>query len=259
MSRTRCTIFFLVAFQLCAVAQSVDDTRAALNKGNNVDAKGILEEILKKDKKNADAHYWLGLALLRRDILDADAAVDHMEEAVDLNPNNADYQYGLGAALGTKARDANLLKKAWLAPKIKSAFEKAVALNPKHIQAHIGLADFYQQAPGIMGGDNEKAWKQADAILAFQKYVELRPDTTDSYDSLAEGFLQKKDYDQAIVNLKKALTLDENFLPSIHRLALTYELKGQKKEAREAYQRVLAIDTNQDRRKNVEKKLKELQ
>ncbi len=320
MTRRSVLLFFLFLISCgVAVAQSLDEAKAELRKGNSAEAKRILEGLLKQDTKNAEAHYWIGLTLLRREILDADEAVDHMEEAVDLNPNNADYQYGLGAALGTKAQSSNFLKQAWLAPKIKSAFEKAVALNPRHVQARAGLANFYQMAPGIMGGDNEKAWKEADAILRldelmgriqraqmfmrdkkmkeaeaeykllttnlpddwrswkrlgyfyiadkrpdesiqpFQKYVELRPDTADAYDSLAEGFVQKKDFDQAIVNLNKALAMDQNFLPSIRRLAQAYELKGQKKEAREAYQRMLALDTNQESRKNIEKKLKELQ
>ncbi|MGH2567727.1 MAG: tetratricopeptide repeat protein, partial [Bacteroidota bacterium] len=304
MKRRLNLLTLLILFQAAAVAQTVDDARAELRKGNPVEAKRQLETILNKDKNSAEAHYWLGMTLLRRETLDADEAADHMEEAVDLNPNNADYQYGLGAALGTKAQNSNPLKQAWLAPKIKSAFEKAVVLNPKHLQARAGLADFYQMAPGIMGGDDEKAWKEADAILAmdefmgraqrarmfqrdkkaveaeaewktltanlpnewrawknlgyfylrtnrpdesltpFRKYVELRPDTADSYDSLAEGFLQKKEYEQAIANLNKALSLDQNFVASMHRLAQTYELLGQKKEAREAYQRVLALDTN---------------
>lgn len=316
MTRRIAPLLFLLLSYVVASVQSIDDAKAELRKGNSLEAKKILEALLKQDTKNAEAHYWIGLTLLRRELLDADEAVDHMEEAVDLNPNNADYRYGLGAALGTKAQNSNFLKQAWLAPKIKSAFEKAVALNLKHLQARAGLANFYQMAPGIMGGDDEKAWKEADAILAldefpgrlqraqmfmrdkkmkeaeaeykiltanlpkdwrgwkrlgyfyivnkrpdesippFQKYVELRPDTADAYDNLAEGFLQKKDFDQAIANLNKALAMDQNFLPSIRRLAQAYELKGQKKEAWEAYQRMLALDTNQESRKNIEKNSK---
>ncbi|HEY4612514.1 MAG TPA: tetratricopeptide repeat protein [Bacteroidota bacterium] len=302
-----------------AFAQTVDDARSELRKGNPAEAKRQLEALLKNDAKNAEAHYWLGITLLRREVLDLDEAVDHMEEAVDLNPDNADYHYGLGAALGTKAQSANPLKQAWLAPQIKNAFAKAVELNPNHINARGGLADFYQMAPGIMGGDDEKAWEQADAILKldeftgrakralmfsrdkkvdeaekelktlttnlpkdwrgwkslgyfyirnnrpaecivpFQNYVDLRPDTADSFDSLAEGQVQNKDYEQATANLKKALALDENFIASVSRLAHVYELKGQKKEAREAYQRALTLVTNPERRTDIEKKLKELQ
>jgi len=320
MTRPLAVLLLLVSVTVGAFTQSVDDARAELRQGNSAEARKILEAALKSDNKNAEAHYWLGMTYLRRDVLDLDEAVDHMEEAVELNPMNADYQYGLGAALGRKAQDSNPLKQAWLAPQIKSAFLKAVELNPNHVNARGGLADFYQMAPGIMGGDDEKAWEQAEAILAldefsgrakralmflrdgkvneaeqelktlthnlpdewrgyknlgyfylgtkkapeeavpqFQKYVELRPDTADSYDSLAEGLLGIKNYDQAIVHLKKALSLDPNFLPSLRRLAGAYESKGQKKEARELYQKAMAMDSNPDRRKEIEKKLKELQ
>jgi len=65
--------------------------------------------------------------------------------------------------------------------------------------------------------------------------------------------------EQAVVNTNKALSVDQNFIASIQRHPQAYELLGQKQEAREAYQRVLALDTNQERRKSVEKKIKELQ
>jgi Tfp pilus assembly protein PilF len=301
------------------LGQAVDSARAELRKGNAKEAKTILEDALKKDGKNAEAHYALGLIFLRRDMLDADAAEDEMDEAIELNPNNADYYFGLGAALGTKAQNTNPLKQAWLAPKVKSAFENAVALNPKHLQAHLGLADFYQMAPGIMGGSNTKAWQEADIALSldeyqgrakraqmflrdkkvseaegewktlttnlpnewrawkrlgyfyisngradesiapFQRFVQLRPDTADSYDSLAEGFLAKKDYDTAIANAKKALELDQKFVNALYTLAGAHEQKGQKLDAREYYQQALALDTNVDRRKNTEKTLARLQ
>lgn len=301
------------------LGQAVDSARAELLKRNPTAAKRILDDALKQDGKNAEAHYLLGMIFLRRDMLDADAAEDEMDAAIDLDPNNADYYYGLGAALGTKAQNTNPLKQAWLAPKIKSAFEKAVALNPKHLQAHVGLADFYQMAPGIMGGSNSKAWKEADIVLGldeftgrskraqmflrdkkvsdaekewkaltanlpnewrgwkrlgnfyltneraeesiapFQKFVELRPDTADSYDSLAKGFLGMKEYDTAIVNAKKALDLDQKFVNGIYTLAEAHVQKGQKLEACEYYRQALMLDTNTDRRKNTEKTLARLQ
>jgi len=309
----------IAAFTLSASAQPLEQGIGLFNSGKMGEAKAIFENVLKQDDKNAEAHYRLGMILLTRQYRNEDDAVDHMEAAVDLSPGVANYQYGLGAAYGTKAQNAGVIKQAMLAPKIKKAFEKAVELNPKLVEARIGLAQYYWRAPGIMGGDMEKAWKEADAVIAldeirgrsfkagmlvsekktteataeirtltsnrptewrawrtagffymqnqmtaeaiasFEKYTTMRPDTAQSFQLLAQAYLQKKDPDKALELAKKSLSLDSNFGSAISVTAQAYELKGQKKEAREQYQRMLSMDLSQDQRKNIEKKVNELQ
>jgi tetratricopeptide (TPR) repeat protein len=69
-----------------------------------------------------------------------------------------------------KAQNAGVIKQAILAPKVKGAFEKAVALNPKLVDAHVGLAQYYWRAPGIMGGDMEKAYKEAEIAIQLDEW-----------------------------------------------------------------------------------------
>ena len=302
-------------------AQNLDEAVALLRSGKTAEAREIFEGILKSDDKNAEAHYRLSQIFLIRsyDKRNPDEATDHAEAAVELNPNNADYQYMLGAALGEKAQHANFISQGFLAPKIKRAFARAVELDPKHVQARVGLANYYIRAPGIMGGDTEQGWKeldavvqmdefvgrtqkarlyerdnkfveaenelktlvqsdpkdwrrwknlgyfylrskkQDDAIASFRKYVAVKSDTADSYDSLAEAQFEKGDYDGSLVSVRKSLALDNNFSSSILLSARIYEAKGQKKEAVEQYQRLLSMNIQDRQRKEIEKKLNELQ
>lgn len=152
------------------VAQSVEEGKLELQRGSIGRAKEIFENVLKKDDNNAEAHYRLGLIELRRDYRNEDEAVDHMERAAELDPQSADYQYGYGAALGVRAQHAGVFKQAFLAPKIKKAFFRAVELNPKHVQARIGLAQYYLRAPSIMGGDEEKGWQEIDTVVSLDEY-----------------------------------------------------------------------------------------
>ena len=160
-------IFLALSFS--ASAQSLEEGMALVGKGKLAEAKTTFESLLKQNDKNAEAHYRLGLILINRRFLNEDDAVDHMEQAVEINSANADYQYGLGAAYGIKAQNAGVIKQAFLAPKVKGAFEKAVSLNPKLVEAHIGLAQYYWRAPGIMGGDMEKAYKEADIAIQLDE------------------------------------------------------------------------------------------
>ena len=101
--------------------------------------------------------------------------------------------------------------------------------------------------------------KVDEAITSFKKYVELRPDTADSYQSLAEGYEKKKDYDAALMNLNKSLSIDKKYVPALLTLGDVYKAKGQKKEAKETYQQALSSTNNEYYKKQAEKKLKELE
>jgi tetratricopeptide (TPR) repeat protein len=52
-----------------------------------------------------------------------------------------------------------------LAKKVRTSFERAVELDPKSWEARTDLAEFYFEAPGIVGGGKDKARQQADALL----------------------------------------------------------------------------------------------
>ncbi|HEY7494667.1 MAG TPA: tetratricopeptide repeat protein [Candidatus Tectomicrobia bacterium] len=71
------------------------------------------------------------------------------------------------------AAHANPLRQAALAPKVRKAFEKTVALDPTHVQGRVGLVNFYLRAPAIMGGSLDKAYAHMQ-ILIRQDEIEGR-------------------------------------------------------------------------------------
>jgi tetratricopeptide (TPR) repeat protein len=98
--------------------------------------------------------------------LDAwDAALPACEKAVSLAPNNGLYHLWLGRIYGEKADRAGFLKAAGLAKKVRTEFERAVEFDPNSWEAHTDLGEFYLEAPGIVGGGQDKARAQADLLL----------------------------------------------------------------------------------------------
>lgn len=93
-----------------------------------------------------------------------DRAVAACEKAVALDPQNAEYHLWLGRTYGEKADTVSFFSAAGLAKKVRNEFEKAVALDPKNWAARTDLAEFYLEAPGIVGGGQDKARAQADAL-----------------------------------------------------------------------------------------------
>jgi len=154
-------------------AQSMDEGIGLLQQKKFTEAKSVFENILDKNDNDAEAHYRLGMVYLNRSNpqRDVDEAVDQLEKAVDLKPDDADYQFRYGVALGEKTQKAGVIKQAFLAPKVKNAFMRAVELNPKNVQAHIALAQFYLIAPSIVGGDIEKGWKELDEAVKLDEVL----------------------------------------------------------------------------------------
>jgi len=93
-----------------------------------------------------------------------DAGIPSCEKAVALLPDNGLYHLWLGRIYGEKADRASFLTAAGLAKKVRSEFERAVEFAPESWEARTDLAEFYLEAPGIVGGSKDKARAQADLL-----------------------------------------------------------------------------------------------
>ncbi len=93
-----------------------------------------------------------------------DAGIPACEKAVALAPDNGLYHLWLGRIYGEKADHAGFLSAAGLAKKVRTEFERAVELSPDNWEARTDLAEFYLEAPGIVGGGKDKALAQAEHI-----------------------------------------------------------------------------------------------
>lgn len=93
-----------------------------------------------------------------------DAGIAACQKAVQLQPSNSKYHLWLGRLYGSKADHSSFLTAAGLAGNLRKEFETAVQLDPKSVDARADLADFYIEAPGIVGGGKDKAAAQAQEL-----------------------------------------------------------------------------------------------
>jgi tetratricopeptide (TPR) repeat protein len=93
-----------------------------------------------------------------------DAGIPACEKAAALAPDNSLYHLWLGRIYGEKADHSSFLSAAGMAKKVHAEFERAVELAPNNWEARTDLAEFYLEAPGIVGGGKDKARAQAALI-----------------------------------------------------------------------------------------------
>jgi tetratricopeptide (TPR) repeat protein len=96
-----------------------------------------------------------------------DKGISACEKAVSLDPENAQYHLWLGRIYGEKADHVGFFSAAGMAKKVRNEFETAVRLNPNSAEARTDLAEFYLEAPGIVGGGRDKAEAQAQRLATM--------------------------------------------------------------------------------------------
>jgi tetratricopeptide (TPR) repeat protein len=147
---------------LCAA--DATDTRL-LAEGRVDDAIVSLQHRISTAPRDAESYNLLCRAYFA--LADWDKGISACEKAVSFDPDNAQYHLWLGRVYGEKADHAGFLTAAGLAKKVRSEFETAVRLNPESAEARTDLAEFYLEAPGIVGGGRDKAEAQAQKIATM--------------------------------------------------------------------------------------------
>jgi len=308
---------------LSSLAVGSEDLQQAITlyeQGDLDAAESQFKGIQSADPGRADSYYYLGLIEQSRgEFL---SAAKLFEKATERDNQQSVYYQALGEAYGSAIQNVSFLKQMKMSGKIKKAFEKAVELDGDNIDARAGLVTWYVNAPGIAGGNPEKAREQAMEIARrntfrghlamasvfrtegedeaaereYRAAIEESPDEMDAYLVLGLFLTSKENYAEAMqvydeglernpaaMDLayqvgrtasisgeflergKSALTayLDYTPLPeepgldwANYRLGLIYQQLGDKEQARQCYQRALALNADHSEAKKALKKIK---
>ncbi len=149
---------WLLALALPAVAATVPEAEAWL-KAKDARAAPAIAALVKANPDSAPVRVLQARLLLQQG--KADDAIDAASEAVELAPDDAQAHYWLGNAYGNQIGRVNSMSQAFMAPKLREAFERAITLDPNLHDARASLMEFYLQAPAIVGGGVDKARAQA--------------------------------------------------------------------------------------------------
>src|SRR5579859_1708599 len=161
--RSRPFLVPVVYVTLLASFAHAASPRELLATGHADEAIQVLQQQIARSSNDAEAENFLCRAYFM--IEEWDRGIAACERARNLDPQKSLYQLWLGRIYGEKADRAGFLSAAGLAKKVRTSFERAVELDPKSWEARSDLAEFYVEAPGIVGGGKDKARRQADALL----------------------------------------------------------------------------------------------
>jgi len=153
----------VLLFWQCSFAG--DSPAQILAAGRADDAIRTFEAQVRQSPTDAAAYNFLCRAYFMLD--QWDEGIGACEHAIRIEPNKSLYFLWMGRIYGEKADRVGFLSAAGLAKKVRTSFERAVELDPRSWEARTDLAEFYLEAPGIVGGGKDKARAEAEEIRAL--------------------------------------------------------------------------------------------
>lgn len=213
-------ILVFLLFPIMIWSQSNFDKAEKLFKEEKYEqSQSLFESVLKTNSSDLKTIEYLGD--IAGHYKSWDKAIGYYKKLKLLKPSEADYHYKYGGALGMKAKESNKFKALGMIDEVKASFEKAISLNPKHIESRWALIEIYIQLPGIVGGSESKAIKYSNELL--------RLSPVDGY--LSRGHIEEyfKRYKVAEQQYKNAISVGGS-KTSYQKLANLYKTKMREPE-----------------------------
>ena len=158
-------------------------------------AKPLFENELKDSPNHLKTIEHLGDISIHLNNLDK--AISYYRMLIKLQPNEANFYYKYGGALGLKSQAGGKWVAIRLIGDMKSSFEKAISLKPNHLEARWAMIEYYLQVPGLFGGSEKKAQNYANQLMAL---------------STVDGYLARGKIDEYFERFKSA---EKNYLKAI--------------------------------------------
>jgi protein O-mannosyl-transferase len=154
-------------------------------------------------EKNYIAHYHLGMALTERPDHDYAKAVEQLEKAKAIEPNDAKIYNALGLALGRLGRSDEAI----------AAYQCALKIDPRLAPAELNL-----------GAALKKAGRIDDAIAHFRNALAIDRHSAMAHNNLGAAMEAQGDLVGAILCYAKALAIRPNYPEARGNLAVAMQL-----------------------------------
>jgi len=214
------------------IAASIQMGNAALKfeRGELAGAIETLRETVKSQPAWPDAHWRLGMALLRQG--ETKEAVDCFRQAIALDDNYFEAHYYLGVV--------SLNNKDWATA--ETELRKAVELRKNSVEAQRALAEVTsQQAPAALKLGKEKldSGNLAGATEEFRRAATLNPGLPEAWQFYGTALLTKGEVSAASAALQKAINLRPGYFEALYNLGLAHARQGDMDRAIENFRLAL--------------------
>jgi tetratricopeptide (TPR) repeat protein len=179
--------------------------------GRLEEAAGVLEKVLEKNPRFAEAH--VKLIAIYAQLKQPLKAEEHFQAAMRFNAQNPESYFYRGLVLASQERFVEA----------EASFRKVLEINPQNPSAQLNL-----------GGMLEAQGKWVDAMAEYQKVLDKNPEDAEAHFSLGRILVNQEDYKQGVEHLLKSInTSDEDNQPTyLYAVGAAYARSGDASSAR---------------------------
>ncbi|OKY24820.1 lipopolysaccharide assembly protein LapB [Thalassotalea sp. PP2-459] len=192
-------LILIIWFSLCSasVASTMEKVEKALTEQDIALAKTEYSALPDDVKQTLPAKIAKGRLLLSNE--DGEPAFDYFEVLQEQHASNAQVNYYFSVSAIIMAQQASIFSKLGYAEDFVESIEKTLTLKPNYIEALDTAIGFYLHAPGIAGGDIDKATQYAKKLLTIAPVKGYKHLATiyranekpqEAYKTLAEGLVK---------------------------------------------------------------------
>jgi protein O-GlcNAc transferase len=206
----------------------LQQVQSALSQGQHSQAAALCRQVLTRDSRNAQAHYFLGLAHVLNG--DVDAAIDQWQQLLRFNPRDFATLANLGAALAQLGRHGDAIAR----------LRAALAIDGSQAQVHYNLGNSLLATDDIDG-----------AIGSFRSAVALNPRFAEARNNLGVAHRRAGRLVEAGSEFAQAIAIDPDYsdarsnldsaAQALYDLGLTQHRTGQLDAAVSSYGHVLSL------------------
>lgn len=183
-------------------------------------------------------------------------AAKAFERTVAANDRSAIAHFWLGRTYGVQVMQASLIRQPGLAKKTRAHLERAVELDPDHLDARTGLMQFYLRAPAIAGGSVARARQQVEevrrrnafrggmlaatvarrekqyaaAVNEYERLITQYPDSEAPFSSLASTYGDQREWDRAFRTIDRFIAAQPRALLAQYAIGRAAAESGQQLE-----------------------------
>ncbi len=168
------------------------------------ESEAILNEILAKNPIHTPSMLTLSYIKYKENkIKESQGLVDQVLKIKNLDKEDRALAYMMLGAINSKSiSDGWVLEKIIHGLQVKACFDKAAKLAADLPEVHLALGTFYLKAPGVLGGNLDKAIKELGTA------VRIAPDFAEANARLAQAYKKKGKIDEYNFYIKRAKDLD---------------------------------------------------
>ncbi len=182
----------------------------------------LLEEGLKDHPGQAEARLLLGVGHMA--LREPARAIPPLEQAVQIDPDNPEYLYGLAGAYEAARRDPAVIARL---------YQRALAIQPAMAQTRVNYGRFLD-AQGRLD----------EALVQYRQAADEQPWLDVAHFNLGTAYLRQGDAARAETELLRAVELNPDYVEALDNLGLLYADQGRLDAARQRFEQAVAASPN---------------